>query len=339
MRKAYFALFAILGISLVSVQLNAAPTVTTFKVASMAPNGTMWMNEMNAAAKRIEQRTQGRVKFRFYPGGIMGNGKSVMRKMRVNQLQGGVMTGGELAMIDPDFNLYNLPFIFRSYEEVDYVRKRMDAQLDKSMSAKGYVSFGMTEGGFAYIMANKPIRKIEDLSGMKVWIPEGDLVSQLAFEEIGVSAVQLPLSDVLTGLQTGLIDTVASSPVGTLALQWHTQVQYLTDVPLMYLYGSMIIKKRDFMQLGPQDQAIVREELNNAFAKINKQNRVDDVDAREALKAQGIKFITPDDAQIKQWIEASERSYVRLGQANGYNQATYKKMQAYIKQYRDQAKR
>jgi TRAP-type C4-dicarboxylate transport system substrate-binding protein len=338
MRKFSFALFALLGVSLVSVQLNAA-SVTTFKIASMAPNGTMWMNEMNAAAKRIEKRTQGRVKFRIYPGGIMGNGKSVMRKMRVSQLQGGMMTGGELAMIDSDFNLYNLPFVFRSYDEVDYVRKRMDPLLDKSLAAKGYVSFGMTEGGFAYIMANKPITKVEDLSGMKVWIPEGDLVSQLAFEEIGVSPVQLPLSDVLTGLQTGLIDTVASSPVGTLALQWHTQVSYLTDVPLMYLYGAMIIKKRDFMKLSAGDQAIVREELNKAFANINRQNRIDDTDAREALKAQGIKFVKPDSAQVKKWVEASERSYVRLGKANGYKQATYNKMQGYLKQYRDQAKR
>lgn len=339
MRKFYFLFATIICIGLFSIQLRAADAVTTFKIASMAPNGTMWMNEMQAAAKRIEERTQGRVKLRFYPGGIMGNGKSVLRKMRINQLQGGVMTGGELAMIDPDFNLYNLPFIFRSYKEVDYVRERMDPMLEKSMAAKGYVSFGMTEGGFAYIMANKPILKIDDLSGMKVWIPEGDLVSQLAFEEIGVSPVQLPLSDVLTGLQTGLIDTVASSPVGTLALQWHTQVQYLTDVPLMYLYGGMIIKKQDFQKLSAADQAIVREELNTAFANINRQNRIDDEDARKALQDQGIKFVKPEDAQVQRWIEASERSYVRLGKANGYNQATYNKMQGYLKQYRDKAQR
>jgi len=285
---------------------------TTFKIASIAPDGTSWMNEMRKGAEEIKARTDGRVQFRFYPGGIMGNDKSVLRKIRVGQLQGGAITGGGLAEIYPEAQVYTIPFLFRNYAEVDAVRKQFDPVLLDGLKEKGYVSFGISEGGFAYLMSTSSIAGIDDLAGHKVWVPEGDEVSRAAFEASKVSPISLPLTDVLTGLQTGLIDTVAGSAIGAIALQWHTRVKYLTDAPLAYLYGTMVLKRHAFEKLSPADQKVVSEVMSSVFSRLNKENRKDDKSALQALRSQGIEFIEPNDKEKARWRHSVDSAMDKL---------------------------
>jgi len=282
---------------LLCVQANAA----TFKIASIAPDGTSWMTEMRKGADEIKARTDGRVQFRFYPGGIMGNDKSVLRKIRVGQLQGGAITGGGLAEIYPEAQVYTIPFLFRDYAEVDAIRKQIDPVLLEGLKKKGYISFGISEGGFAYLMSTSRIAGIDDLAGHKVWVPEGDEVSRAAFEASNVSPVSLPLTDVLTGLQTGLIDTVAGSAIGAIALQWHTRVKYLTDAPLAYLYGTMVLQRRAFEKLSAADQKVVNEVMSGVFSRLNEQNRKDDISALQALRSQGITFVETTPEETARW--------------------------------------
>ncbi len=292
--------------------LSFLPAITaqalTLKIATLSPDGTVWMQELRRGAALIRERTGGRVKLRFYPGGVMGSDKNVLRKIRLGQLHGGAMTGGGLEQIDFDTQIYSLPFAFRSYEEVDYVRARMDHMILEKLYQRGYVGFGLAEGGFAYLMSNAPIRNNTDLQRHKVWIPEGDTMSQLVLQAAGVSPVPLPLPDVLTGLQTGLIDTVATSPLGAIALQWHTRVQYVTDTPVMYLYGVLIIQRRAFERLRPQDREVVREVLEEVFQRLNRINREEDAQARRALEEQGITFVRPAAGERERWASLAHRT-------------------------------
>ncbi len=283
--------------------LTALPAqALTFKIATIAPDGTAWMNEMRKGADEIKQRTEGRVKFRFFPGGIMGNDKSVLRKIRIGQLHGGAIVSGGLTAIYPDIGIYSVPFIFRTFEEVDYVRKKIDPLLVDGLKEKGFTSFGFAEGGFAYLMSNESIKVIDDFKGQKVWVPQNDAVSRTAFESIGIKPVSLMLSDVLTGLQTGLIDTIAGSASGAIALQWHTRVKYLMDEPLSYLYASMIISNKRFKQLDAEDQKIVTEVMSLTFERLNELNRKNDISARQALQDQGVTFIKLAPELTGQWF-------------------------------------
>lgn len=281
--------------------LSGAAGATTLKIATAAPEGTAWMREMRQAAAAIAQRTAGRVQLTIYPGGVMGNEKSVLRKIRVGQLHGAAVTGGGLADIYPDIWVYGLPFTLRSYGEVDCVRSRMDGQMAEGLKRGGFVSFGLIDNGFAYLMSNRPVAGPEDLKGQKVWAPEGDPVSQAAFAAVGVSPVALPLTDVLTGLQTGLVDTVASSPVGAIALQWHTRVTHLADVPLAYLLGALVIDRKAFERLSQADQRVVRNILEDASARLDRQNRADSEAALRALRQQGIVFTSVAAAERQRW--------------------------------------
>ncbi len=270
----------------------------TLKIATLAPDGTSWMQAMRKGADEIKERTEGRVKLRFYPGGVMGNDRTVLRKIRIGQLHGGAVSANGLASIAPDSQIYALPFLFRSYAEVDYVRNRMDFRILDRLKEKGFISFGLSEGGFAYLMSDDPIVRVQDLREKKVWTPEHDVISRTAFDSLGISPIPLPLADVLIGLQTGMIDTVAASPVGAIALQWHTSVAYLTDVPLLYLYGTLIVKEKALNSLSESDRAVLVEVMKSVFERLNQQDRMDNAAARSALENQGIEIVKPSQQQL-----------------------------------------
>jgi len=317
--------------------LSFQTQASTLKIATLAPDGTRWMKIMREGAKEVKEATNGRVKIRFYPGGVMGNDKSVLRKIRVGQLQGGALTGGGLIPICQECQLYSLPFMFRSYSEVDYVRERMDPTLRDALEKKGFVSFGISEGGFAYLMSGQPLTQVEHLKAQKVWVPEGDRVSRTAFEALSVSPIPLPLTDVLTGLQTGLINTVGISPTAAIALQWHTQVKYLTDMPLLYLYGMLVIQKRAFLRLSKQDQAIVKDAMERAFLKINKQSRQDNISAQKALQSQGIQFTRPSPADIIQWRTIIDQAVNQMGEEGVYSSEMLGRLRQHLKGLRGSA--
>jgi TRAP-type C4-dicarboxylate transport system substrate-binding protein len=307
---------------------------TTLKIATLAPDGTNWMKEMRAAAKQIKQQTEGRVKIRFYPGGVMGNDNSVLRKIRIGQLHGGAITGGGLSTIYKDAQVYSLPFQFRNLQEVDAVRQVMDAQILEGIRQQGYISFGLSEGGFAYLLSNSPVTSTENMKQLKIWIPEGDQVNASMFQALGISPVPLPLTDVLTGLQTGLIDTIASSPVGAIALQWHTRVSYLTTTPLAYLYATLVLKEKAFNKLQESDRTLVRQILKATFDRIGQQNRKDNKQALDALEKQGIELVNPSSDQRLAWEKHANTMLGRLSKENIFSEQMLGKMQSLIQQQR-----
>ena len=297
MRQTVFALLASL-LLLASYSSQAA----TFKVATLSPDGSFWMKTMREAGKEIEAATDSRVKFKWYPGGVMGDDKAVLRKMRVGQLHGAALAMGELVSFYPDSQAYNIPFLFRSYQEVDYVRSQLDASLLEGFSAGGIEVLGIAEGGFGYFLTAEPVRVPADLQQQKVWVPQDDVVSARLAQSIGVTPIPLTLPDVLPGLQTGLINTVAVSPMGAIVLQWHTRVSHITDIPLMYFCGVMSLTGKSFNKLSADDQAVVKTVFGEAFKLIDERNRVDNVKAFEALKNQGVETVVLTEAEQATWL-------------------------------------
>lgn len=307
------------------------------KIATVSPDGAAWMTRMRAGAAEIAERTAGRVTFKFYPGGIMGNDQSVLRKIRVGQLHGGVVVGGSLAEVYRDTQIYSLPFLFRSLDEVDYVRKRMDPLIRQGLEDKGFVTFGFGEGGFAYVMCSKPLRSVADIKRQKVWAPSGDIVSKAIFDAAGVTPIPLPISDVLTGLETGLIDTVAVSPLGVVALQWHTKIRYVTDVPVSYIIGTLAVDKRAFSRMRPEDQKIVREVMSRIYVEIDKQNRLDNAAARKALKEQGISFVELDAQSLAEWNAIAATATDELGTMGNFSPEMYRTLRKHLDTFRASA--
>jgi TRAP-type C4-dicarboxylate transport system substrate-binding protein len=308
---------------------------TTLKIATVAPDGTTWMNEIRAGAAKIESLTEGRVQFKFYPGGVMGNAASVMRKMRVGQLQGGAFTGSPLSSFHPDAEIYSLPFLFTSFEEVDYVRERLDPVVKANLEANGLVVLGIAEGGFATLFSQVPIRSLDDARGRKTWVGENDLLGRILVEKVKATPVLLPLADVYTALQTGMVDTVPGTPTAVLAFQWHTKLGYMTDVPLSYVVGYFGVAKRAFDAIDPKDQAIVRQVFAEVFKRLSRLNREDNEQAREALKANGMVFVVPTAAELSIWREVAKTAIEKFREAGRVNEPTLEIVHRQIREYRD----
>ena len=166
--------------------------------------------------KAIRERTQEEVKLKIYPGGVMGDDKAVLRKLRVGQLHGAAMTSGGVMQPYPDIALYNLPLVFRSSQEVDYVRARLDKKLMAGLRENKFVGFGLAEVGFAYPMTKDPVTAVADFQNQRVWAPDNDPGALKAYSSFNITPIPLPIADVLTGLQTGLIDSIGSPPLGLL---------------------------------------------------------------------------------------------------------------------------
>ena len=274
----------------------------TFKVASLSPDGSFWMKTMREAGKEVEAATDSRVKFKWYPGGVMGDDKAVLRKMRVGQLQGAALPMGELLSFYPDSQAYGIPFLFNSYEEVDYVRSQLDDSLITGFAEGGMEVLGIAEGGFGYFLTAEPVRVPADLQQQKVWVPQNDVVSARLAQSIGVTPIPLTLPDVLPGLQTGLVNTVAVSPMGAIVLQWHTRVAHITDIPLMYFCGVISLTGKSFNKLSADDQAVVKGIFGKAFKLIDERNRMDNMKAFEALTNQGVETVVLTEAERDAWL-------------------------------------
>lgn len=327
----------LLSVIFASLFTSAGSYATTFKIATLSPEGSSWMKSMRAAGKEINEKTAGRVKFRYYPGGVMGNDKSVLKKIRFGQLQGAAVAGGALAPKAPETQVYSLPRIFNSYAEVDYVRQQMDPEVEKGFEDAGFVNFGLAEGGFAYLMSKNKIAEASKLKNNKVWVPSDDPASDAASEAFELSPTPLSLGDVLASLQTDLIDSVFASPIAAIALQWHTQVNYITDLPLVYFYAILAIDKKAFNKISTEDQAIVRQIMRKAFKELDKQNRKDNEAAFAALTQQGIQLVTLTPEQTAGWNKKTdEATQGFLNRKGGVSPATYEKIKQHLKTYRSQ---
>lgn len=297
---------------LILIFMSGAATAKTIKIATAAPDGTTWMKEMKKGAKKIEDKTQGRVKLKFYPGGVMGNNSSIHRKIRIGQLHGGAFTAGALAHIYQDIQIYSLPMLFKSFDEVDYVRSKMDVKLKQGLEDNGFVLLGISEGGFARILSNTAVHNLAEIRATKTWVPEGDALIQESFNTLGISPISLPLSDVFTGLQTGLLDTISANSTAVIAFQWHTKVSHLIDVPLIYITGTLAIEKKEFNKISKADQSIIKKEMAIVFKVLDKLNRADNKNAHQALKNQGIKFIIPNKEELDLWESLAKKATANL---------------------------
>lgn len=326
-----------LGLGLLALAWAAAAPAadTVFKVATVVPEGTDWIRTMRSGSDEIETRTDGRVAFKFYTGAVQGNDTQVRRKMRVGQLHGGVFTAGGLAGFQKDQGIYGLPMVFRDLDEVQYVRSQLDATLAERMEQAGYVHFGVAGGGFAYLLSKRPVSSLEDMSGLKIWIPENDEVATRASRALGISPVTLPLTDVLTGLQTDLIDTVMGPPIGVLVMQWHTVVTHITDARIAYTYAALVLDGRAFGRISAADQAVVREVMGRIYRDFDTQGMADNREALQALLDDGLQRVEPAQGQLTRWRQRIAESNQKVASSGLFDPALFEAMNCYLAAYRE----
>lgn len=283
------------------------------KFATLAPEGSTWMNVMKEYDAAVRKESGGRLGFRIYPSGVQGDEKDVLRKIKLGQLHAAGITGNGLTSIAPAARILDSPFLFRNREEVDFATATFGPEIEASMEEAGFVNLGWAEVGWVYIFTAAPVRTRADLARAKMWMWEGDPVAEASFRALGISPIPLTITDVLTSLQTNLIDGVYTSPLAAIALQWFTRVKHLFDLPLANATGAVVLSKKKFESLPPDLREILRRNGRSFMRRLTELSRKDNEAALETLRKNGIVFTPPaSEAEVRACEEVGRKARLSL---------------------------
>jgi TRAP-type C4-dicarboxylate transport system substrate-binding protein len=267
----------------------------TVKFATLAPDGSTWMNVMNEFSESLKAKTNGDISFKIYAGGVQGDEKDVIRKIRIGQLHSAGFTGVGMGTILPEVRVLDTPFLFKNTDEVDFITEKFFERFAKGFEKEGFILLGWAEVGWVYVYSNNPLNSEKDMAGVKMWMWEGDPISRATFQAFKVNPIPLSITDVLTSLQTNLIGGVYTSPLGCVVLQWFTKVKYVLDVPLANSSGAVLISKKMFDKLSPQQQILMKEEGKKYFDKLTRLSREDNQKSRQTMFDYGMQKTTITD--------------------------------------------
>jgi TRAP-type C4-dicarboxylate transport system substrate-binding protein len=303
------------------------------KLATLAPEGSSWINTFNAIDSEVRKKTDNEVGFKFYASGVLGDEKDMLRKMHIGQIHGAALTSAGLSAIFSELDVFQIPFLFQSHNEVDFVIKEMDGFFREGVAKNGYVLLGWSEGGFIRLLSTTPISTLDDLKKVKVWTWQDSPMTKVIFDEADIAAIPLSVPDVLVGLQTGLVDVVYASPSLAIALQWFTKTKYMTDVNLIYLIGAVVLNKKIFEKISPAHQQILMDICGRQMAQLKTTVRQENMEAIQVMVKHGVKIIKPTAEQIAGFKNVSDKAMQKL-EGKSFSKKVRDEVTAKIEAYR-----
>lgn len=315
--------------------IQAAPK-HLFKIASLAPAGSVWIQQFENFAREVEEKTGGEVGFRVYPGGVMGDDQAMFRKMRVGQLHGGGFTMTGISSAVPDFRVMAIPFLFESYEEVDFVKEGLLPDFEERFREKDLELIALTEVGFIYAMSTTSINTLPDLQKSKNWSPAGDPISESYLTILGITPVQLAIPDVLSSLQSGLIETVYNSLYGSIVLQWFTKARYVVDVPYGYAYGVFALDRKKFASLPEAHQQAIDAAAAHHFPVLLQKTRESNEESRRVMAERGTEFLKID-KQTVQLLQEKRDEAVKTLIPGSLSKEIYDRTTGLLKEFRSKS--
>ena len=278
------------------------------KFASLAPEGSTWMNVMKEFDAAVRKESGGRVGFRMYPSGVQGDEKTVIRKIGVGQLHSAGFTGVGLGEIASKVRILDTPFLIRSSEEADNLYEMFNKEFEQAFEANGYVLLGWAEVGFVYVFSNTAIKKPEDIRQLKMWVWDGDPVAETAFRALDLKPIPLSFDNVRTSLQTGLVNAFYTTPYAAVALQWYTQAKFMVDFPLTCSSGAVLISKKYYDNIPKDLQEILIRNGKVYMKKLTDAGRLDNKSSLTELKKRGITFTEAKEKEVQDYVAAGIRA-------------------------------
>ncbi|MGB3975291.1 MAG: TRAP transporter substrate-binding protein DctP [bacterium] len=285
--------FVIIAILSIACTLPFPIKSETLKLATMAPEGSIWMQQIDALNKELTEISKGQITFKIYPGGIMGDDDVVLRKIRVGQLDGALFTTNALSKLDDDIYLLTYPGVFLNDLEVDHFLQTQSEFFVSRLQSKGFEVLGIMSLGFTYAYSTFPIQDVSDMKNAKAWLWDNDQVMNAMYSKLGVAPITVSISDVMTALQTGLLNMVFNTPAGIVSMQWFTRVKYMLDFPLTHSFGAFIVKTPSWEKIPDDLKPVIKNLVQKYTEGITLKNRNEDEKARTILQSRGITVQAP----------------------------------------------
>lgn len=260
-----------------------SPLAETLKISTLYPPGSAPVQSLTALSAKLENATGGALALKVYPGGVMGDDATVMRKLRIGQLQGALVSSSTLDALEVDMNDLSQPFQYDSLSEVHQARERFDATMRERLADRGWFGYGPLDGGFSYVMSQQPVADLNGLRASKLWLPNTDAIRTLS-QQIRVDYQVMGIADVLPALETGAVNTLIAPPSAALTLNWHSRVRYLTDQPVVYTWGMLVLPQRSLERLPDDQQAAAHQLLTQWASQLDAHMRDSNLEADQAVR-------------------------------------------------------
>ena len=285
---------------------------TELRLATLAPSGSPWMEVLDKAADETKNKTAGRVTLKYFEGGQQGDERDFVRKIKLGQLDGAAVTAVGLSMIDESIRVLELPMMFESAEEFDYVADKLWPYFQKKFEAKGFRLQDRGEVGWIYFLSKNKVEKLSDLQGQKLWMWGDDRLVGAVFKKLGLNGVPLGVPEVDAALTSGKIDACYSSPVAAVALQWYSKVKFMTSMPMSFAIGATIVSNEAYKKVTPQDAKLI-EDISRANAKkLRKVIRKANEDAKGTMSRKGVQVIQTPVAMVDEFTKAASELWNEL---------------------------
>lgn len=300
----------VLGLCAVATLATARPARadgSELRIASLAPSGSPWMEVLDRAASEIKAKTSGRVSLKYFEGGQQGDERDFVRKIKLGQLDGAAVTAVGLSMIDRSIRVLELPMMFQSAEELDYVADKLWPYFQKKFEKQGFKLNDRGEVGWIYFLSKAKVEKLADLRSQKLWLWGDDELVGAVFKKLGLNGVPLGVPEVDGNLTSGKIDACYGSPLAAVALQWYSKVKYMTSMPMSFAIGATVVSLDAYKKLSPEDAKAV-EQIGRANAKkLRRTIRKANEDAKGTMSRKGVTVVQTPIAMVDDFTkQASE---------------------------------
>lgn len=315
----------------------AAEDGYVLKVGTLAPKGSTWERVVADSFNEIYQLTGGKLKFLMYAGGVLGDEKDMVRKMRIGQLDGGGFTVLGAEEIASEVAILEMPFLFETLSEVDAIRAFMKEELGRLYDERGFVLLNLIDqAGFIQMYSREKVASLADVRKNKAWVWAGNRVHYETYKAMGIEPVSLTVPDVLSGLQTGLIDLITTTPLACVALQWYTQIKYVFKIDLRYEPGVVVMTKAALARLPKEYREIVMRVNEKYQPQIIEVARRDDETALNGMRKRGIKIVLPDaEAKAEMVAMTKESVPAALIREKMFSKTFYEKVMGRLAQIRN----
>jgi len=330
-----FAVSLGLGLAaLAGVASTAAADTIELRMATLAPSGSRWEKTLTDGGSKVSKATDGRVTIKYYADASQGDERDYIGKIDAGSLDGAAVTSVGLAMIEPSIKVLELPMMFASVEEMDYVRKKMWKSFQKKFEKKGYQLGDAGDVGPTYFLSKEKVESLADLKKLKIWRWSDDDVVEAMYKELGISGVPLGVPEVEANLTSGKINACYGPPLASMTLGWTPpKVKYMTSMPMAYAIGATVIKLDAFNKISKEDQKAIQKITKKVAASLKKAVRKDNKESEKQLKRKGITVVTTPDTMIAEFTTAAEKVWKKLV-GKLYTQDQLDKVLKYREEYR-----
>ncbi len=332
---------AITLLALLFALQSATAETYTLKMATLMPTGTAWSKIIDNWITDVETQSDGRIAFKMYAGGVMGDEPDVLRKIRKGQLHGGLFTGYGIGRIFSSARVLEVPFLFMNTEESDYVRDALMPDIKTGFRENDFELLGWPEVGFIHIFSKHRIESIDDIRKSRIWLWQGDPLGEAFFKASDIAPVPLSIIDVYTQLAAShsSIDTVYTSTFGAIALQWHSKLSYATKIPFTNAIGGLLVSSEFYNKLPADLQQLLSESGERMSTKIREDARKQNQISIALLEQSGIQFLWDwNDADMKELLAIRDRAAQHLEETGYISANFFNRARSLVSDYRRTAK-